>query len=190
MRTPLLIRPVLPFVALFTLVIAATLLIDYILHRFDLVFIGRYLGVIGTGIILSSFVYSLRKRKLITSGSPKDLLLLHEQLALVGSVLILVHAGIHISAWLPWLATALLLINVASGLVGKYLLKNASITLAERRKELRDTGVSNEEVDKVLWWDLITVDAMKQWRVVHLPIASMLAALTLLHILTILIYRS
>jgi len=190
MRIPLLIRSVLPFVALFALMIGATVFIDYLLHRFGLVYVGRYLGVLGTGIILVSFIYSLRKRKLITSGSPKELLLLHERLALVGSVLILVHAGVHVNAWLPWLATAFLLINVASGLVGKYLLKNASITLAERRKELRDTGVSNEEVDKVLWWDLITVDAMKQWRVVHLPIASILGVLSLLHILSILIYRS
>ena len=43
--------------------IAATIVLDYALHRAGLVWIGRYLGPVGTGLIVVSFVYSLRKRR-------------------------------------------------------------------------------------------------------------------------------
>ena len=41
----------------------------------------------------------------------------------------LVHAGIHFNALLPWLATFVLMLVVALGLVGKFLLKDASASL-------------------------------------------------------------
>ena len=75
----------------------------------------------------------------------------HEYLAWAGSVLILVHAGIHFNARLPWLATYMLLITVASGLVGKYLLRAASRSLEEQQLELvaqlapRQVQVRNHE---------------------------------------------
>lgn len=170
------------------MMIFVTIVIDYLLHYFHLVYIGRYLGLIGTCIILISFVYSLRKRKIIQSGSPKDFLMMHEYMAWIGSVLLLVHAGVHFNAILPWLAILMLLINVASGLVGKFLLKNASITLSANRQELISSGMSIEEADKKLFFDTITVDAMKKWRVIHLPIAFTLGILSLMHIITILIF--
>ncbi len=188
MKLPIFIKQVLPFLFLYSLMIFITIIIDFILHYYHLVFIGRYLGLIGTCIILISFVYSLRKRKIIQSGSPKELLKMHESLAWIGSVLILVHAGIHFNALLPWLAILMLLINVASGLVGKFLLKNASLSLNASRQELITSGMSSEEADKKLFFDTITVDAMKKWRVVHLPIAFTLGVLSLLHIITILIF--
>ncbi len=168
--------------------IAFALVIDYILHKLDLVFIGRYLGVVGTGIILLSFIYSLRKRKIIESGSPKKLLELHEYLAWIGSILLLVHAGIHFNAILPWLAILMMLIAVASGLIGKFLLKKASDSLKEKKKALLLEGMKSEEAEKKLFFDSITVDLMKKWRVVHLPITLMLGILSLLHIITILMY--
>lgn len=86
---------------------------------------------------------------------------MHEYLAWIGSVLILVHAGIHFNALLPWLAIFMLLINVASGLVGKFLLKNASMSLSASRQELIASGMTLEEADKKLFFDTITVDALK-----------------------------
>ncbi len=189
MKFPIFIRQVLPFLFLYSLMIFITIIIDFILHNYHLVFIGRYLGSIGTCIILISFVYSLRKRKIIQTGSPKELLKMHEYLAWIGSVLILVHAGIHFNALLPWLAIFMLLINVASGLVGKFLLKNASMSLSASRQELIASGMTLEEADKKLFFDTITVDVMKKWRVVHLPIAFTLGILSLLHIITILIFN-
>jgi hypothetical protein len=168
--------------------ILLTIVIDYFLHRMQLVSVGRYLGYIGTAAIIFSFVYSLRKRKLIETGSPKKLLLWHEYIAWAGSILVLVHAGIHFNAILPWLAVLLMLIVIASGLIGKFLLKNANESLKEKRKTLMASGMSSVEADKKLFFDSITVDAMKKWRVVHLPITLLFSILSLLHIITIILF--
>lgn len=180
----------LPFIQWYGLMIFIALAIDYFLHRMNLVYVGRYLGFVGTLVIIVSFIYSLRKRKIIESGSPKQLLLLHEYLAWAGSVLILIHAGIHFNALLPWLAIVLLLIAVASGLVGKFLLKKANESLKEKRTELEKQGVTVVEVDKKLFFDSITVDLMKKWRVVHLPITFLLGILSLLHIISIIMFST
>jgi cytochrome b561 len=188
MKLSILVKQVLPFFFLYSMMIIITIIIDYLLHYFELVFIGRYLGLIGTCLIVLSFVYSLRKRKIIQSGSPKELLKMHEYLAWIGSVLILVHAGVHFNSILPWLAVLMLLINVASGLVGKFLIKSASTSLSSERQELLNAGISLAEAEKKLFFDIITVKAMKKWRVVHLPIAYTLGILSLLHIVTVLIF--
>lgn len=98
-------RHILPFLALVGLLAAATLAGDYLLHRAGLVWVGRYLGIPGTLLILASLTYSLRKRKHISWGEPRRLLGFHEFSAWLGSLLVLLHAGIHFSAILPWLAT-------------------------------------------------------------------------------------
>lgn len=69
---------ILPFTLLLGLLAAATLAGDYLLHTMDLVWVGRYLGIPGTLLIIASLTYSLRKRKYITQGDPKTLLKLHE----------------------------------------------------------------------------------------------------------------
>jgi hypothetical protein len=182
------VKFILPFIQWFALMIFIAIAIDYFLHRFLLVSVGRYLGLIGTLLITSSFIYSLRKRRIIESGSPKNLLVLHEYLAWAGAVILLIHAGIHFNAILPWLAIFMLLINVASGLVGKFLLKRANESLNDRRLELIKSGLSNTDVDKRLFWDSITVDAIKNWRVIHIPISLLFIILALLHIITIVIF--
>ena len=118
-------REVLPFYASLLALVGAALLLDAVLHLANAVWIGRYLGIPGTLLILASARYSLRKRKIIASGKPAKLLIEHERLAWLGSLLVLVHAGIHFNAWLGWLALGAMCINVASGLTGKYLLRRA-----------------------------------------------------------------
>jgi hypothetical protein len=189
MRQSLFVKHVLPFVNWFVLMILIAIGIDYLLHYMHWVSLGRYLGYLGTLVIVLSFVYSLRKRKLIQTGSPKQLLQAHEYMAWAGSIMILVHAGIHFNAILPWLAVLMLLINVASGLVGKYLLKSANETLGAKRKALMEAGNDKEAADKQLFFDAIMVDAMKKWRVVHLPISLMLAILSVLHIVTVIMFK-
>lgn len=188
MKQPLLIKYVLPFFQWYALMIFLAIGVDYFLHRFQLVSVGRYLGFVGTFVIVISFVYSLRKRKIIESGSPKKLLTLHEYLAWIGSILLLVHAGIHFNALLPWFAILMLLIAVASGLIGKFLLKKANESLKEKKQSLIDKGISAEDAGKKLFFDSITVDLMKKWRVVHLPITLLLGVLALIHIITILMF--
>lgn len=188
MKQSVFVKYVLPFFQWYSLMILLAIAIDYFLHRYQLVYVGRYLGFTGTFVILISFIYSLRKRKIIEKGSPKQLLLLHEYLAWIGSIMLLVHAGIHFNAILPWLAILMLLIAVASGLVGKFLLKKANETLKEKKQALIKAGISTEDADKKLFFDSLTVDLMKKWRVVHLPITLILGLLALMHIITIVMF--
>lgn len=188
MKHSLLLKYVLPFFQWYALMILVTIGIDYLLHYYQLPAVGRYLGYVGTFLIVLSFTYSLRKRNIIASGSPKKLLRMHEYLAWVGSVFVLVHAGIHFNAILPWLAVVMLLINVASGLVGKFLLRRSLESLRASRQALTDTGMTKEAVDKELFLDSIVVDAMDQWRTIHLPIAFLFGLFSLLHIITIFMF--
>ena len=138
------------------------LLLDALLHVLNAVWIGRYLGIPGTLLIIGSTAYSLRKRKLIRAGQPAQLLRWHEGLAWLGSLLVLVHAGIHFNAILGWLAVAAMLINVGSGLTGKFLLDRSRRRLDEARQRMRQQGLSAEELEDRTYWDSLTFDAVKQ----------------------------
>ena len=66
----LLSREVLPFLGSFAALALLALALDGLLHLFDLLWIGRWLGIPGTLLIIGSTAYSLRKRKLIQRGHP------------------------------------------------------------------------------------------------------------------------
>jgi hypothetical protein len=176
---------VLPFVSGFGLLIVAALVADVILHALKLSWIGRWLGIPGSLLIILSFLYSLRKRKFITASTPARLLELHELFAWIGSLMVLVHAGIHLHAWLPWVALAAMLVNVASGYVGRMLLGRSRRRVETRREALQASGIAPEEVDRALFWDAIMLDAMKGWRAVHLPITIVFTVTSLAHIVSI-----
>jgi len=188
MTGSLISREVLPFVLALAALAAAALLIDLGLHLADAVWIGRYLGIPGTALILLSLRYSLRKRKLITTGDLVSLLHRHEWMAWAGSLLVLVHAGIHFSAILAWLAVWAMLINVASGLTGKYLLARSRRRMEASRQQFRDAGLSAGAVEERLYWDSLTFDVIKQWRVVHFPITLAFAVLATAHILSVFLF--
>jgi len=179
---------VLPFLQWFALMIIVAILIDLGLHYLKLVYIGRYLGYAGTFTIIGSFIYSLRKRKIINTGSPKTYLMIHEYMAWAGSVMLLVHAGVHFNALLPWLAVVALIISVLSGLVGKFLLKKASLAHKDNLQLLLSGGASKEEAERKLFFESVAVDLMKKWRLVHLPITLLFALLALLHIITVYLF--
>jgi hypothetical protein len=181
-------KEVFPFLLIFGSLIAATIITDALLHLFDLVWIGRWLGIPGTLLILLSFLYSMRKRKVITFGKPKFLLVMHETLAWIGALMILVHAGIHFYAVLPWLALIAMLVSVISGLTGKYLLDRSRRFMAEKQEHYAQQGLSDEAIDRKLFWDATTYDLMKKWRMVHLPITMAFAVLGITHILSILMF--
>ena len=188
MKASLLYREILPFVGLFGALVVATTLVDAVLHWYDLIWIGRYLGIPGTLLILLSFGYSLRKRKKIRFGNPKTLLLLHETFTWLGAVMILVHAGIHMYAIVPWLALAAMLVNVASGMTGQVLLSRSRRRLAEEKDAYVRQGLRAEDVEHALWWDAVAVDLMKRWRAVHFPITFAFAMLALVHIVSVLLF--
>jgi len=188
MKSSLISKEVIPFLSLFALLITATIIIDVILHLFNLVWIGRWLGILGTVIIILSFAYSLRKRKLIKTSKPKTLLKLHEILSMVGALFILVHAGIHLYNLLPWLALVAMLISVISGLTGSLLLKRSRQFIKEKKSFYLKEGLSKEEVEKKLFLDSTSYELMKKWRTVHFPITLVFAILSVVHIITVLIF--
>lgn len=188
MQRSLLRKAVLPFLLMFGALILATLITDALLHQLDLAWIGRWLGIPGTLLILASFLYSMRKRKKISFGKPKTLLTLHETLTWIGALFILVHAGVHVYTLLPWLALAAMLVNVISGMIGKYLLDRSRRYLAEKKQDYLQQGLDEAEVEKRLFWDATTFDLMKQWRTIHLPITLAFGVLGLTHIFSILLF--
>ena len=187
-KASLLRRDVIPFALAFAALALTALVLDALLHWFDLVWVGRYLGIPGTLLILSSFGYSMHKRKLIRRGRPMQLLRWHERLAWLGSLLVLVHAGVHFNAILGWLAVWAMLVNVGSGLTGKFLLARARKRLEEARLSLRDQGVSAAALEDRLYWDSLTFDVVKQWRQVHFPITLAFGVLALAHIVAIFLF--
>jgi hypothetical protein len=179
---------VLPFFASLAALALAALAVDGVLHVFDLLWIGRWLGIPGTLLIIGSTIYSLRKRKVIRLSQPARLLRWHEALAWAGSLLVLVHAGVHFNAILGWLAVWAMLVNVGSGLTGKFLLARARRRMDAARLTLRERGLGEAELAERLYWDSMTFDAVRQWRVVHVPITLAFAVLALAHIVAIMLF--
>ena len=179
---------VLPFSLLVGLLAAATLAGDYLLHRLNLVWVGRYMGIPGAILIIGSLVYSLRKRKFITTGNAKSLLTLHEIGTWLGSLMVLIHAGIHFNAILPWLATVAMGVNVISGMVGKLLLDRSRRHVQGQRDSFQLRGLSRPEAEQAVFWDAVAVDAMTLWRKVHIPIFIVFATLALGHIISIFLF--
>jgi len=181
-------KHVLPFTLLLGALAVAALAGDYVLHRLNLVWVGRYLGILGTLLIIGSLYYSLRKRKHLTTGNPKTLLKMHEFSAWLGSLMVLIHAGVHFNAILPWLATVAMGINVISGLVGKLLLARAREHMNTQRSHFQLRGLSKPEVEQAVFWDAVAVDAMTRWRKVHIPIFVVFAVLALGHIISVFLF--
>ena len=179
---------VLPFLGYCVGFAAATVAIDAALHAADLGWVGRYLGIPGTLLILLSLTYSLRKRGRIHRGSPRTLLAFHQWAGWAGASLVLVHAGLHFEAILPWVATAAMCINVLSGLTGKFLLSRTREDIGERRRTLVAEGRSAAEIEDRLHDDLAAMRLINHWRTVHIPIFLTFAATALGHIFSILLF--
>ena len=188
MQAKLVSREVFPFLLSFAALAVAALLLDALLHLFDVVWVGRWLGIPGTLLIIASFGYSLRKRGLIRVGQPARLLLLHQRMAWLGSLLVLVHAGIHFNAILGWLAVWAMLIDVGSGMTGKFLLQRSRRRLEQARQRMLQQGLTAEELEERLYRDSLTFDVMKQWRAVHLPITLVFAVLATAHIVSVFLF--
>ncbi|MEP7297394.1 MAG: hypothetical protein ABI702_14495 [Burkholderiales bacterium] len=189
MQARLIRREVLPFLLSMAALATAALLVDAALHLLNIVWIGRWLGIPGVVLIMTSTaVYSLRRHKVITSGQPAQLMRWHEYSAWAGSLLVLVHAGIHFNAILGWLAVWAMLINVGSGLTGKFLLARSRRRLDETRLSLREQGLTPAQLEDRTYWDSLTFDVVKKWRVVHFPITLAFAVLATAHIVAVFLF--
>lgn len=179
---------VLPFLGYCVGFAAATVAIDAALHAAGLAWVGRYLGIPGTLLILLSLTYSLRKRGRIHRGSPRTLLAFHQWAGWAGASLVLVHAGLHFEAILPWVATAAMCINVLSGLTGKFLLARTREDIGERRRALVAQGLAPAEIEARLRDDLAAMRLINHWRTVHIPIFLTFAVTALGHIVSVLLF--
>jgi len=188
MRRSLLVRQVIPFVISYFFLFIIAVFLDFVLHKFNLVWVGRYLGIAGTGLLLLSFLYSMRKRRIIKFGSPRRLLTLHEYLAYSGVIMILVHAGIHFNAIIPWVALIAMLLVAASGHVGKFLLRRSLEQVRLKREALLDSGLSEEAAEKEMFLDSLTIGLMRNWRAIHIPINMIFASFAIIHIISILFF--
>lgn len=187
MSGPPLTRRILPSAVIFASLFGAALLFDYLLHLAGLRWIGRYLGIVGTILLLASLAYSLRKHGIMRVGNHRSLLRQHEAFGWLGSAMILIHAGVHFNAFVPWVAAITMVVVVASGTTGRYLLRSARDGLHKRRAELVASGKSAEEIENSLESDALLTDVMEKWRAVHMPITLIFAAYAIIHILSILL---
>ncbi len=188
MERSLISKKVMPFLLMFVALIATTAILDAALHLLDLVWVGRWLGIPGVLLIMLSFLYSMRKRKKISFGKPKSLLKLHEILTWLGALMILVHAGVHVYAILPWLALIAMMVNIISGMTGQYLLDRSRQYITEKKAHHAEKGLVGDEAERALFWDAVTLETMKKWRAVHFPITLMFVVLGTTHIFSILLY--
>ena len=179
-----LIQRTLPLTVSYLLLIIVAILLDYLLHVAHLAWIGRYMGFAGTAFLVFSFAYSARKSKVISNGTLKFFLWLHCKAGWIGTLMILIHSGIHFNAVLPWVATAFMLIVTGSGHVGQYLLKKVRDEVKMKIKQL-GLEVTDDNLDRQQYWDTLTVKTLEKWRTIHMPVVSILMALTLIHILSI-----
>jgi hypothetical protein len=79
-------------------------------------------------------------------------------------------------------------VNVISGMVGKLLLKRSRLHVQGQREHFQLRGVLRAEVEQAVFWDAVTLDAMNQWRKVHIPIFIVFAVLSLGHIISIFLF--
>ena len=70
------------------------------------------------------------------------------------------------------------IVVVASGFTGKFLLREARERLVEREHQLRQAGaISDDEIERNLFLDSLTVGLMEHWRHFHLPLTAVFTAL-------------
>ena len=98
------------------------------------------------------------------------------------------HAGIHFNAILGWLAVAAMLVNIGSGLAGKFLLDRARKRMLEARQTMLRRGVPEAELDEQVYVDSLAFDVVKQWRAVHFPITLAFGVLALAHIVAVFLF--
>ncbi len=95
----------------------------------------------------------------------------------------LVHGGIHFNAIIPWMALLAMMVVVASGLTGKFLLNDVKQDLKGKISEMKEKNLTQDEIDKEVLFQSLLVKKMQNWRKVHMPLNMVFMALALIHII-------
>ena len=97
---------------------------------------GSALGIGGAVLMLVPLAYTVAKRALAVRGAAlRAFLAVHIYAALFGAVLAILHTGHKFDNPLGTALTALMLIVVVSGFVGRYLLRECSAQLGDKRRQ-------------------------------------------------------
>lgn len=135
--------------------------------------VRHLIGYAGTFLILVAQVYFLRKKypSLAWLGPVRVWMKRHEVLTLIGSALVVVHAGGNgMPSGLAMVSIILMLVTAISGMVGAYIHQNAIRARGEMRAELRKQGRSPAEIDEELYLVTLSESAFREWKRVHQPI--------------------
>jgi len=104
--------------------------------RFPSSLLGSALAIAGSTLMLIPLLYTAAKRVFKMRGaSLRTFLTIHIHAGLVGPILVIIHTGHKFDNPVGVLLTAMTLIVVLSGFVGRYLLQACSRTLSEKRSE-------------------------------------------------------
>ncbi len=101
--------------------------------------VGYWIGIAGSVIMLALLLYPLRKKfaKVAGVGSVAQWFRLHMVMGIFGPLLIILHSNFELKAMNSIIATAAMLIVVASGLVGRFLYSRVHRGLYGAKAEAR-----------------------------------------------------
>ncbi|MDO8444662.1 MAG: hypothetical protein Q7T53_00920 [Deltaproteobacteria bacterium] len=145
-------------------------------------------GIIGTLLVILSFGYSMRKKKLFKTGGMKGWLRAHEWLAIAGTVIIFVHTGIHFHGIVAIITLIFMFIAFISGLIGRYVYDNVKAELRLKKAGLKKDGLSEKEIEDSLTGLATASEALSKWRTYHMPVISILGVMVLYHAIAALYY--
>lgn len=171
------------------LVISNAILIENVLDLYGVARHRLFTGVLGTLLVILSFGYSIRKRKkLLASGKIKEWLRSHEWLAVIGTVIIFIHAGNHFHALVPMITFLFMFTTFISGLVGKYVYSEAQSELTGMKTGLRKEGLAEADIEERLAVLAVASTVLSKWRNVHMPFVAILAVMVVYHAISALYY--
>lgn len=149
---------------------------------------GHIVGWVGLAVIMTVFVYSVKKRYARKSGWPKGWFLMHKVAGIVGPLLIVTHAGPHFHALVPILALLAMVIVTVSGVIGVAVHRKVRSLLNTKREELVAQGLSHQEVDERLFDLASDEETFRIWQIIHMPMVMIFLVLVIAHIFSALYF--
>jgi hypothetical protein len=143
---------------------------------------GHIVGWVGLALILTVFVYSVKKRHPGKSGWPKGWFLVHQVAGTVGPLLIVIHAGPHFHALVPSLALVAMIIVTVSGLIGVAVHRKVRSLLNTQREELLAQGFADKDVEESLFDLASQEETFRVWQIIHVPMVMIFLVLVIAHI--------
>lgn len=118
--------------------------------------LGHTIGIVGACLMLVPLAYLFVKRvpalrKAVTQRVPmRTLLAWHIYAGILGPVLVLLHTGHHFESVLGTTLAGLTIVVVLSGYVGRYLMRNISAELREKRAQLEQIELAYAQTQAAL----------------------------------------